>query len=92
MRIRTSAFFRVYAEWCDMTGSALYGKQTVTRIMQEKGIRQKKGGGGIRFWSGLRWQDTDNMAALLHQCGFGPAPVGGPPPAALADIDPGAPF
>lgn len=91
--IRTSAFFRVYSEWCDMTGSALYGKQTVTRILQEKGVRQRKDGAGIRFWSGLGWQPSENMAALLTTCGLGstgPTPERGLPPDA-AEFDGEAP-
>lgn len=74
--IRTSGFFKVYAEWCDMTGSACYGKQTVTRIMQEKGIGKRKDGGGIIHWSGLRWQTTQNMIALLAKCDLAPPPAG----------------
>lgn len=90
--IRTSAFSRVYSEWCEMTGSALYGKQTVTRIMQKKGFRQRKDGAGIRSWSGLGWQVSDNMAALLTTCGFAPGPPPEPsPPPDAAEFDGDAP-
>jgi len=88
--IRTSGFYKVFAEWCEMTGSACYGKQTVTRIMQEKGFGKRKDGGGIIHWSGLRWQATDNMGALLAKCDLAPAPSPRPPFA--ADFDAEAPF
>lgn len=89
--IRTSAFYKVFAEWCEMTGSACYGKQTVTRIMQEKGFGKRKDGGGIIHWSGLRWQATGNMDALLAKCDLAPAPSYAPPPSAAAS-DAEAPF
>lgn len=72
LEIRTSQFYRVLEQWADMTGSVLHGKQTVTRIMQEKGFGKRKTGGGIIHWSGLGWQKTDNVAALLETCGYGP--------------------
>lgn len=93
--IRTSTFYRVYAAWCEMTGAACYGKQAVTRIMQEKGIGKRKDGGGIIHWAGLRWQATANMDALLDKAGFprsaAPRPSA-PLPADAADFDPEPPF
>lgn len=77
--IRTQEFYRVYSEWCELTGAAIYGKQTVNRILQEKGVGRRKTGGGVMHWAGLRWQVSDNMRTLLGACGIVTPPPPAPP-------------
>ncbi len=54
-----------YEDWCHDTGVEMIKQTTFKTRLQEKGIRDYKGTGGVRFWKGIRLQTNDEKVARV---------------------------
>jgi P4 family phage/plasmid primase-like protien len=53
-----SELYRAYRNWCVEGGEFCHGKQTLSRIIQERGHTLRKGG-GVHQWVGIRLLSTN---------------------------------
>ncbi len=57
--VRSGELYRAYSTWCTDSGErAMSQKQFGTRL-EERGLRPHKGGGGNRYWLGIRVLDSE---------------------------------
>lgn len=65
-------FYGVFQAWCAETTAAEFSQRAINAIMPEKGYPQKKTGGGLLYWRGLKWSDDPAVQDLLRKADVNP--------------------